>query len=390
MENLFICPFCGAKDKKYIGYLNGIPYCRRCVSFRGEEAKFKTIYPKYVTPDLSYELSEDQKNLSEALCENYKNGINTLVYAVCGSGKTEISLKVISYAMQCGERVGFAIPRRDVVIELYDRFKTIFPKNKIALVYGGHTSDLEGDLICLTTHQLYRYHEYFDLLIIDEIDAFPFKGNDVLDSFFKKSMRGHFIMMSATPSDSVIEEFNKTGMGTVELFSRFHKHPLPVPSIIIRKSFILYLSLLEELERFLKEEKQVFIFTPTIEMCENTYNFLKIFLKNGSYVHSKKISRPETIKLFKEGKIRYLVTTAVLERGVTIKNLQVIVFHAEHIVYDNYALVQIAGRVGRKVDFPDGEVLYLANRKTNEMILSIEKIKAANKKLEDMLNGKKS
>ena len=45
-----------------------------------------------------------------------------------------------------------------------------------------------------------------------------------------------------------------------------------------------------------------------------------------------------------------LRSTSVLERGVTIKNLQVIVFNAEHELYDEKSLIQISGRVGRKID----------------------------------------
>ena len=36
---------------------------------------------------LSYELSPDQKELSDKLVENYKKGIDSLVHAVCGSPK---------------------------------------------------------------------------------------------------------------------------------------------------------------------------------------------------------------------------------------------------------------------------------------------------------------
>ena len=37
---------------------------------------------------LEYELSPEQKELSDKLVENYKKGIDSLVFAVCGSPKT--------------------------------------------------------------------------------------------------------------------------------------------------------------------------------------------------------------------------------------------------------------------------------------------------------------
>ena len=102
------------------------------------------------------------------------------VFRVFGAGKTELVYKVIFYALSHKQTVAFAIPRRDVVIELFPRIKNAFPNSKVVTVYGGHTGSLTGDIVLLTTHQLYRYEKYFDLIIIDEIDAFPFKDNFVL------------------------------------------------------------------------------------------------------------------------------------------------------------------------------------------------------------------
>ena len=165
--NSFVCPICGNADIHSIGYLNGKPYCRRCISFKGEEVDNKLSYPKRAPILLSYELSPEQQELSNKLVENYKKGIDSLVYAVCGSGKTEIVLQSIKYAINCGEKVAFTIPRRYVCIELYNRLRTIFKFNKVICVYGGHHEVLEGDIIVLTTHQLYRYQHYFSLIILD-------------------------------------------------------------------------------------------------------------------------------------------------------------------------------------------------------------------------------
>ena len=89
-QHSFVCPVCGNKDIHSIGMLNGKPYCRRCISFKGEEVERKSSYPKKAPIHLEYELSPEQKELSDKLVENYKKGIDSLVFAVCGSGRTEI------------------------------------------------------------------------------------------------------------------------------------------------------------------------------------------------------------------------------------------------------------------------------------------------------------
>lgn len=87
-SNSFICPICGNTDVHSIGILNGKPYCRRCISFRGEGIEHKSSYAKKALIHLEYKLSSEQKELSGRLVENYKKGIDSLVYAVCGSPKT--------------------------------------------------------------------------------------------------------------------------------------------------------------------------------------------------------------------------------------------------------------------------------------------------------------
>ena len=377
--NNYVCPICGNTDKRFIGYRNGKPYCRKCISFKGKEADNSYKIPVRANYKLSYELSDDQKRLSKALIENYKRSINSLVHAVCGSGKTEIVLEVIKYAIECGDKVGFAVPRRDVVIELHERFTAIFKRNKVALVYGGHTDNLNGDLVCLTTHQLYRYKDYFDLLIVDEVDAFPFKNNEILNQFFKLSIKGRYIMMSATPDKELLNKFKGEGFDILELFSRFHKHPLPVPKLESGKLVYPYYLLFKHLNEFLKKNKQVFVFCPTIKECKITFAILNIFFRKGNLVHSKRVDRSQIIADFKAKKYRYLVTTAVLERGVTVKDLQVIVFKADHRIYDRYSLVQIAGRVGRKKDAPEGDVIFIGRKISNSMIEAKEDILDANK-----------
>ena len=82
-----------------------------------------------------------------------------------------------------------------------------------------------------------------------------------------------------------------------------------------------------------------------------------------------------------------MVTTSVLERGVTLKNLQVIVLHAdEENIYDAATLIQIAGRVGRKKGFEKGDVLFLGEKKTESIKSAIGEIEKSNENLQSLLS----
>ena len=388
-ERRYICPVCGNTDPHSIGILNGEPYCRKCISFRGEEVCYKPSHQKQAHIHLSYELSEEQTELSNKLIENYRKGINSLVFAVCGSGKTEICLGLIKSCIQKGLKVGFAVPRKSVCYELRCRFQKIFTGNSVIAVFGGCHRKLEADIVCLTTHQLFRYKNYFDLLIMDEIDAFPFKGNDVLKQLFNNAVKGHYVLLTATPSKELIEKFNKPGKDIMRLAVRFHRHPLPVPKVVTGGELALHYILISTIKRFIKENKPVFIFVPTIDDSRMISLLLKPFFRKGTYVNSRRNDNNEVVEDFRNGKYQYLVTTAVLERGVTVKNLQVIVYHADHSIYDTASLIQIAGRVGRRKEAPEGEVIFFAKRNNEQIQGAIDDINANNKILQDMLQRNK-
>ena len=384
---IYKCSLCGNEDEKYIGYRNGKPYCRRCINFIGEPVDDSVFIRDYKGSfTINYSLSKEQKEVSNKALNNFKNGKDTLIYAVCGAGKTELVFESIHYALSNKLTVGFAIPRRDVVIELAFRLQNTFKKYKVISVYGGNTDNKVGDIICLTTHQLFRYEKYFDLLILDEIDACPFKGNYVLNALFRRSIKGNYIMMTATPSKEILDEFrNGKDKELLELYVRYHHKPIPVPVIKRSIKVLLPFIVVKNLLRFKSLKKPLLIFVPTINYCEKLYNFIKIFAKSGNFVHSKRIERSQIIEDFKNKKYDFLVTTAVLERGVTIKNLQVIIYKADNDIFTKEGLIQISGRVGRVIGATSGEIIYISETTTKAMKDSIDEINRANRVLQNML-----
>ena len=187
----------------------------------------------------------------------------------------------------------------------------------------------------------------------------------------------------------MLKEYRKPNREILELNVRFHRHKLPVPKIKIGYGIFKYILLIDICRNFIHKKKPFLVFTPTIEKCEEVYRRISILLPEGNYVHSKAENRSEIIDGFKRGKYQYLVTTAVLERGVTIKDLQVVIFEANNSIYDEASLVQISGRVGRKFDAPDGEVIYVAEKTTFAMEKSIQTIRNKNKSLQGLLQSDK-
>ena len=371
------CKLCGNSDKRYFGKINEKYYCRKCINFKGQLA-FKEETSKDHILSLNFDLSSAQEDISISIANARLQKKNVFLYAVTGAGKTELVYRAMLDTLKEGGRVGFAIPRKDVVIDLYPRIKSAFPKTKVIKVHGGNTTVLGGEIVILTTHQLYRYPKYFDFLVFDEIDAFPYVDNDVLNNMFLNSINGNYVLMSATPREKEIKKITNEGGIYLSLTKRYHGGKLIVPNIKLSIMSIFPL-LIKKLNEFVISKKPVFIFVPTIKEAEKLFKLVKMFQKNGEVVHSKNPLREKIIEDFKSAKYDYLITTSILERGVTVKNLQVIIYQADHELYDESTLIQIAGRVGRKSDAKDGEVLFLANKKTEAMVSAIEKINEANK-----------
>lgn len=381
MKEIFVCGNCGNTDLRYVGHIGDKLYCRRCLDFDYRQAKEgKNIDQGKVKLTITYPLTEKQQEVSDLVVSSIHDKRNVLIHAVTGAGKTELVFNVILDALKKNQRVGFATPRKDVVIDLLPRFKEAFKELNVIAVYGDNNEILEGDLIILTTHQLCHYKKYFDLLIIDEIDAFPFKGDFVLNSFFENSLTNHanYILLTATIDEKDKKEFLAKGNVIVSLNERFHKKDLIVPKFYFTPTS-KYIQPIVHLKRLVENGRKVIVFAPTIALCYSFYNVAKYFVKNGESVSSKKKTRAEIIESFKKGELSYLVSTSILERGVTIKDLDVILIDIDNPIYSWQAIVQIAGRVGRKLNSEYGEVLLFGFKKTKEVDIAIETIKKHNR-----------
>lgn len=342
------CPRCLNEDPSLFGIRNNEFYCRACISLMG---KLSDDYDSGVELDSSvemeFELTAAQQELSDQLLKVGLVG-DTLVEAVCGAGKTELVLELIRLALSSGKRVGWMVARRQVVLQLGERLSKYFSGLKVVCVTGGFTSDLSGDLIIMTAHQLYRYPHTFDLMIIDEPDAFPFKGNKLLEGLLEVSVKGTKIYLSATPDQSLVNRV----VYHLKLDSRPHRRPLVIPRVIKTLPFMGLFWLVV----YSKRLRPLLVFVPSKELAKK----LK-FILGLEYITSESIDKDEKIKQLSLGLIDGLITTTLLERGVTFVGINVIVYQAHHPIFDEASLIQISGRVDRSFKDLGGECLFICD-----------------------------
>ena len=315
---------------------------------------------------LNYTLSLKQKEASEFILTNIKAKQDCLLSAVTGAGKTEIIYPLISFCVNSGIKVAIAIPRKDVVIELYNRINNDFKESNVVAVYGGNNEILYGDVVICTTHQLYRYRKYFDVIVIDEVDAFPFYKNKILENFLYRSLKGNVVYMSATIPKELFEKCENIYF----LNKRYHNESLDVPMLSYKCNF-------RYLNRIVKNHKKGFliIYFPTIKLEMKYHHKLN---KEHYVINSKTINREEILKELHQKENAIVLSTLVLERGVTFKDTNVVVYFADHELFNSNNLVQISGRVGRHYLYPHGRIIFLIKRKTKSIKSAIAFIKKCN------------
>ena len=375
------CPRCLNEDPAYFYHGSKGWYCRKCISFgramiqeEQEPVSLHEVKENSEEYVLKYPLTQKQKEISDACMVQIQNS-DVLLKCVCGAGKTEMVVASIAMFLKAHMKVCFAIARRQVVLEVAERLQQYFMTASVVPVCQGHTAVSDGDLIVCTTHQLYRYHEAFDLLILDEPDAFPFRGNAVLHGIAKTSCRGHVIYLTATPDDELQERIKNGSLCCLTLNQRPHAKPIPVPVIHTGPKLILVMHLLRWLERHDRHPRMVFV--PTIAAAKRLGWFLS-FLYDCDVCTSKTKNRDEVILAFRQKPHSVIVATTVLERGVTVPHADICVYQADHGIFDEAGLIQMAGRAGRSFEDPYGDVLFLCMERSELCWKCRENLEEAN------------
>ena len=377
------CLRCNNTDERFFGYDQGVYYCRKCIAFGRLDINEK-IQPCSLTKrvikksyQLKYELTPYQKKVSDLVLDYLKKEKDVFLFACTGAGKTEITFESIYYYLLQGKKVGFAISRRQVVLEIASRLQEAFQHCKVVAVTQGYTDDVDGDIIVCTMHQLYRYPYGFDLLIMDEVDAFPYVDNEVLQSISDLSCIGQKLYLSATPDDYSKSQMEKGNMKMVTLFKRPHRYPLPVPKVLILPFFLQILIALFLCIQFYKQHKQILLFVPRKEDTILIHYILLPFVKN-QYIYSSIENKDDIMNQFRNKQFDCLISTTLLERGITIPDVQVIVVDGSHSVFTTASLIQIFGRAGRSFENPEGKCYCLCSKINPSIKECVKQLKMMN------------
>ena len=346
-------------------------------------------FPKQDVLKWRGQLTPFQEKVSEGLIQAVDKQEPTLVHAVTGAGKTEMIYQVVAKVIDEGGAVCLASPRIDVCLELYKRLQQDF-SCEIALLHGESEPYFRTPLVVATTHQLLKFYQAFDLLIVDEVDAFTYVDTPTLYHAVKNSVKenGLRIFLTATSTDELDRKIRSGELKRLSLPRRFHGNPLIIPKPVWLSDFNRYLDkkcLSPKLKSYIEKQRKtgypLLLFASEIKKGEQLKEILQEQFPNEKigFVSSVTEDRLEQVQAFRDGELTILISTTILERGVTFPCVDVFVVEANHRLFTKSSLIQIGGRVGRSMDRPTGDLLFFHDGLNASIKKAIKEIQQMNK-----------
>ncbi|MGE4572282.1 MAG: DEAD/DEAH box helicase family protein [Candidatus Izemoplasmatales bacterium] len=331
---------------------------------------------------MNFNLSQAQLKGQDFIDNCFNEKRQGFLHAVCGAGKTEMTLHTILKALNQGLSIAFVIPRLEIIKQLVKRFQVYLPKSHICGLYQGMVLDESADLYVTTPHQLIKFYHEFDLMIIDEVDAYPFFKNQYLERLVKKSRKsdGVLIYISATFPQIYQEQVSNHAFDYCLIPERYHRKDLVIPEFKKYK-YLFNEELFMQIASYQDSEILLLVYFPSIHLMTRYYYFLH---KKGlacKMLSSQSKYKNRLLKDFSLGNFRILLTTTLLERGVTFKNCHVFVIEADHPIFDKDTLIQISGRVGRDAIYHQGLLIFysqfvsIAMKETKRELMAYNKVK---------------
>ena len=325
---------------------------------------------------LDFELTKAQKKVMNEIYRDMhsEHVMNRLLQGDVGSGKTIVSIFAMLISVENGYQSAFMCPtellaeqHNRTISEFIQKFNEVSGnKYNVVLLVGGqkkkHREELLYDIktgktnIIIGTHALIQEKvEYKNLgfVIIDEQHKFGVMQRAKLK---EKGLNPDVLVMTATPIPRTLS-LTYYGDLDVSVIDELPKSRKQIKTVLRKEKDK------PKIHNFIKEEirkgRQAYIVYPLIDESEKLdlksaeENYQK--LKNGVFkdyeigmVHGRLFwyEKDEQMEAFKEGKIKILVSTTVIEVGIDIPNATIMVIEDAQR-FGLSQLHQLRGRVGR-------------------------------------------
>lgn len=364
----------------------------------GAVIKAKANQIEKLTKNLPFELSDSQTQACNEILNDLAqpHPMNRLLEGDVGTGKTMVALVAAYAAHVCGFKTLYMAPTEILAKQHFATFCSVLDKFqvRIALRTGSTKTDLaDGNFdIAVGTHSLLHVEEELNdvgLIVIDEQHRFGVAQRARIAEMAKKQVAPNILTMTATPIPRTLA---LSIYGDLEI-SRLQPIPSKERKITTR---VVSPNKREEIYHWIKNQnKSAFVVCPLIEDSESEtlenvraaeveFKALEqnVFGKgNIGLLHGKMKSaeKEEMIAKFKNGLIKVLVATPVIEVGIDIPEASIMVIESAER-YGLASLHQLRGRVGR--DGAEGFCFLIPSVWTKYSVERLKNLEITNKGLE--------
>ena len=329
------------------------------------------------------------------------DGNDLIACAQTGTGKTAAFvlpiLSILSKKTQDNKvKVLIITPTRELAkqIDMQIEGFSYFTNTSSYPIYGGGTGPefenqkqalIKGTeiIICtpgrLLAHLKFDYFDtnYINHLILDEADRMLDMGfyDDIIKIINKLPKKRQTLLFSAT-MPKAIRKLAKNILNIPKEVSLAISKPA---SGIKQYAFLVYdrqkVKLIKEIllqKKRIQQLKHVLIFASSIKSVKEIKKTLNKSGFSASEMHSglDQISRENTIRDFKNNKIKVLVATDILSRGIDIKGIELVINY--EVPHDAEDYVHRIGRTARADK--TGEAITFINENQIKSFMSIEKL----------------
>ncbi len=318
--------------------------------------------PQLLSDSSHLTLSPSQTQNLQIITSNMQSNqpINHLLLGDVGSGKTLVAAGVAYATYLSGYKTVLMTPTEVLAQQTYHKFQSYLPdKINIALHTQSHKTNHDNWDVLIGTHALLFRRKFKDvgLVVIDEQHRFGVRQRTKL---IDTNPTPHILTMSATPIPRTL---------VLTLFGHLDVSYLePLPNQIKNtKTYLLKPAQLDKayqwiINQTLKSSAKAFIVTPLIEASDHETmkdikalttlyqqltqkfpNFNAFGLLHGKM---KAKEKDDIINKFKQGQIKILISTSVIEVGIDIPEANIILIEGAER-FGLAQLHQLRGRVGR-------------------------------------------
>jgi len=278
----------------------------------------------------------------------------TLINADVGMGKSIIYQVAIIAVVTAGGRAAVLLPNERLAQQAYQEISTFWPELNAVQVNKKCANDLTGEkLLVGTTALLFRDVGHLDVCVIDEQHRFSVEQRKKL-----ANDRTHIIELSATPIPRTQAMLVYGSVNVIRLTKRHCEQNIETKIIQYshaRQMVNHVMQMVSEGDRLLivcprremrQDEDEAEYSIPSVNQVAEKWE--KLFPGEVRVVHSQTPDdeASQNIEDIKSGKAHILVSTTVIECGITIEGLRsLIVVHAER--FGIAQLHQLRGRLSR-------------------------------------------